>query len=77
MYTRFKVTISRKHASRDDILLLEKLVADVLGICIEHPSVEQARVCIDKPHALRFADSVSYTLEYNAPDHATHQGPSQ
>ncbi len=45
-------------------LLLEKLVSDVLGICSEHPSVERARVTIDKPHALRFADSVSLSMSY-------------
>ncbi len=47
-------------------LLLEKLVADVLAVCVEHPSVRRARVTIDKPHALRFADSVSLTLEHTA-----------
>lgn len=47
-------------------LLLEKLVSDVLDVCSEHPSVTHARVRIDKPHALRFADSVSLTLEYNS-----------
>jgi D-erythro-7,8-dihydroneopterin triphosphate epimerase len=45
-------------------LLLEKLVADVLEICSESPEVIESRVTIDKPHALRFADSVSLTLEY-------------
>lgn len=47
-------------------LLLEKLVADVLDACSAHPEVEAARVTIEKPHALRFADSVSLTLEYHA-----------
>ena len=47
-------------------LLLEKLVADVLAECSGHPDVLAARVTIEKPHALRFADSVSLTLEYNA-----------
>ncbi|NNJ66125.1 MAG: dihydroneopterin triphosphate 2'-epimerase [Xanthomonadales bacterium] len=47
-------------------LLLEKLVADVLDICSDHPDVRHARVTIDKPHALRFADSVSLALEYHA-----------
>lgn len=42
--------------------LLEKLVSDVLDICCEHESVTFAKVTIDKPHALRFADSVSLTL---------------
>jgi D-erythro-7,8-dihydroneopterin triphosphate epimerase len=47
-------------------LLLEKLVADVLTTCSHHPEVIHARVTIDKPHALRFAESVSLTLEYNS-----------
>ena len=42
--------------------LLEKLTAEVLAIAAEHPSVRYAEVEIDKPHALRFADSVSLTL---------------
>ncbi len=55
------------HVEEGRFLLLEKLVADVLEICSRHPSVNTARVTIDKPHALRFADSVSLTLEYEAP----------
>ena len=47
-------------------LLLEKLVADVLAECSGHPDVLEARVTIEKPHALRFADSVSLTLEHRA-----------
>jgi len=47
-------------------LLLEKLVADILDTCSGHPSVAHAAVTVDKPHALRFADSVSLTLEYDA-----------
>jgi D-erythro-7,8-dihydroneopterin triphosphate epimerase len=46
-------------------LLLEKLAADVLATCSSHAAVTHARVTIDKPHALRFADSVSLTLEYD------------
>jgi D-erythro-7,8-dihydroneopterin triphosphate epimerase len=45
-------------------LLLEKLVADILAVCSEHPDVTFSRVTVDKPHALRFADSVSLTLDY-------------
>ena len=45
-------------------LLLEKLVADVLQICSQHPDITHSRVSIEKPHALRFADSVSLTMEY-------------
>ena len=47
-------------------LLLEKLVGDVLAICSADASVQRASVTIEKPHALRFADSVSLTLEYPA-----------
>ena len=47
-------------------LLLEKLVADVLTICSRHEDVLEARVTADKPHALRFSDSVSVTLSYRA-----------
>ena len=53
------------HVERGHFLLLEKLVADVLTICSEQPGVNNARVIIDKPHALRFADSVSLTLDYS------------
>lgn len=45
-------------------LLLERLVADVLGLCSEHKRVKYAKVTIEKPHALRFADSVSLAMEY-------------
>ena len=55
-----------QHVEQGRFLLLEKLVADLVDICSEHPSVQQASVTVDKPHALRFADSVSVTLEYNA-----------
>ena len=51
-------------------LLLEKLVGDVLAICSSDSSVQRASVTIEKPHALRFADSVSLTLEHTA-QHAT------
>jgi D-erythro-7,8-dihydroneopterin triphosphate epimerase len=54
------------HVEDGRFLLLEKLVADVLGICSAQPAVRRARVTIDKPHALRFADSVSLALEYHA-----------
>jgi D-erythro-7,8-dihydroneopterin triphosphate epimerase len=55
-----------RHVEQGRFLLLERLVADVLSLCSEHPSILQSRVTVDKPHALRFADSVSLTLEYRA-----------
>lgn len=60
-------TITKKiieHVENGRFLLLEKLVADVLAICSKHHWVSSAKVTIDKPHALRFADSVSLSLEY-------------
>ena len=42
--------------------LLEKLTSDILEIASEHSWVTYAEVEVDKPHALRFADSVSLCL---------------
>jgi D-erythro-7,8-dihydroneopterin triphosphate epimerase len=61
-----------EHVEQGQFLLLEKLVSDVLCICSEHPSVCSSKVTIDKPHALRFADSVSLTLEYQASQASIH-----
>ena len=61
-------TVTKKvitHVEQNRFLLLEKLVADILAISCEHPSVRQAEVTVDKPHALRFADSVSLTLDWS------------
>lgn len=56
-----------QHVEQGRFLLLERLVHDVLTICRADARVEHACVTIDKPHALRFADSVSVTLEYDKP----------
>lgn len=53
-----------QHVEEGRFLLLEKLVKDLLELCIEHPWVQFAKVRVDKPHALRFADSVSLTLQW-------------
>ncbi len=45
--------------------LLEKLTYDVLEIAAEHPWVSYAEAEVDKPHALRFSDSVSLCLSCN------------
>jgi D-erythro-7,8-dihydroneopterin triphosphate epimerase len=42
--------------------LLEKLTSHILGIVMGQPRVERASVSVDKPRALRYADSVSITL---------------
>ena len=43
-------------------MLLEKLASEVLELVMANPSVRRAEVEVDKPHALRFADSVSVSM---------------
>ena len=50
------------HVEDGQFKLLERLAFDILDIASDHPNVKHARVTVDKPHALRFADSVSITL---------------
>ena len=50
------------HIERGRFHLLEKLTADLLAIATESTRVSFAEIKVDKPHALRFADSVSVTL---------------
>ena len=50
------------HIENGRFQLLEKLTADLLAIASESELVSFAEVRVDKPHALRFADSVSVTL---------------
>ncbi len=54
-----------QHVEEGRFLLLEKLVSDILDISSDHPWVQFSRATVDKPHALRFADSVSLSLEYH------------
>ncbi|WP_028117649.1 dihydroneopterin triphosphate 2'-epimerase [Ferrimonas senticii] len=56
------------HVEHQRFSLLEKLTNDVLTICCDHPWIETATVEIDKPHALRFADSVSMQLSWQRPE---------
>lgn len=53
------------HVENGRFLLLERLVNDLLQICTADPCVIRAQVTVDKPHALRFADSVSLTFEFD------------
>ncbi len=45
--------------------MLENLTQQILDLVLLNPQVEWARVEVDKPHALRFAESVSIELEAN------------
>lgn len=51
-----------KLVETNSFLLLEKLTADILDLVMQNPLIKFAEVQVDKPHALRFADSVSATL---------------
>ena len=48
--------------------LVEKMAAEIAGICLEDPRVERARVTVEKPGALRFARSVGVTIERGRQD---------
>ncbi len=50
------------HIEDNRFLLLEKLVNDLVELIMAHGAVQYAEVEVDKPHALRFADSVSLTM---------------
>lgn len=58
-------TITKKiieHVESGRFALLERLTKELLEIVMSHEQVEVAEVEVDKPHALRFSDSVSITL---------------
>lgn len=44
--------------------LLEKMAGDIIALIAAAEEVLEASVEIDKPHALRFADSVSVAMKY-------------
>ena len=49
------------HVEENRFHLLEKLTSDLLKITMKSSQVQEASFTIDKPNALRFADSVSLT----------------
>ena len=53
------------HVEEGRFLLLERLASDLVEICSQDTAVTRALVTVDKPHALRFADSVSLTLRFD------------
>ncbi len=58
-----------KMAASSQFFLLEKLTQKILDIILEYPSVREARVRVDKPLALRYADSVSIEISKNRKKH--------
>jgi D-erythro-7,8-dihydroneopterin triphosphate epimerase len=51
-----------KHVESGKFRLVEKLNADIVTIIMDNPQVLKTQVRVEKPHALRFADSVSVSL---------------
>lgn len=51
-----------RHVEENRFALLERLTQEILDLVMANPSVRYAEVEVDKPHALRFAESVSITL---------------
>ena len=50
------------HVEENRFALLERLTQELLDLVMANPAVHYAEVEVDKPHALRFAESVSITL---------------
>lgn len=51
-----------RHVEENRFALLERMTQEILDLMMENPAVRYAEVEVDKPHALRFAESVSITL---------------
>ena len=50
------------HVEGNRFALLERLTQEILDLVMTHQAVRSAEVEVDKPHALRFAESGSITL---------------
>lgn len=55
------------HVEGNRFALLERLTQELLDLVMTYPQVRYAEVEVDKPHALRFAESVSITLSDSRP----------
>ena len=55
------------HVEENRFALLERLTQELLDLVMSNESVLYAEVEVDKPHALRFAESVSITLAASRP----------
>jgi len=58
-------TVAKKvltHAETSGRYTVEALACDIANICLEQPQVIQARVRVEKPGAVRFAESVGVEI---------------
>lgn len=59
-------TVAKKvlaHAERAARYTVEALAADIARLCLEEPGVQRVRVRVEKPGAVRFAESVGVEIE--------------
>jgi FolB domain-containing protein len=56
------------HAETAQRQTVEALAADVARLCLEEPGVQQVRVRIEKPGAVRFSRSVGVEIERSRED---------
>jgi len=56
-----------RHVEDNRFALLERLTQELLDLVMAYQQVVYAEVEVDKPHALRFAESVSITLSAERP----------
>lgn len=56
------------HVKSHQPYTVEALAADIARLCLAQPNVNRARVRIEKPGALRFAQSVGVEIEREASD---------
>ncbi len=57
-----------QYVEENRFALLERLTQDVLDCVMRHEQVRYVEVEVDKPHALRFSESVSVTLNAHRAD---------
>ena len=64
-------TVAKKvlaHAETAQRQTVEALAADVARLCLEQPGVQQVRVRVEKPGAIRFSKSVGVEIERSRED---------
>lgn len=54
------------HVENNRFALLERLTQELVNLVMEYKDVQYVEVEVDKPQALRYADSVSVTLSGNS-----------
>lgn len=52
-----------KHVGSAERFTVEALAADIAAICLEEPLAQRVRVRVEKPGAVRFAQSVGVEIE--------------